>query len=696
MKIAWNRALGILFSLVLLFCGQTYAVSAGSTSKTVESGSTWVVNEKYQLNGTLTIGQGSTVKAPDGQLLTMTVNGIETAIRPGSYTGAIVITPTVKISKALFDSSMGRGANMDYRTALFIDSGKVVENSSVLSALAGGIYNDRSASGMTITSKNRLFNGFIVNGSDYNISNVRIDATGEGGSDFVGLGAGIAVTGKSNVNIDNLTFNGAGPVRHGIFVAGLTRAEQPTVTISNSFLRTDGSVGEYSGTSMSMVPWVLGIENTGHVRTQMIAGYAKVKYQNSTLLSDGWGVLSIDAPGKSEKFGDPAVVLETKDSTVDITGTSGYGSYSINGSRNIFDHTVMGNTKYSTGKYGLTYALIVTGGYAGGDFINGTNVTSRYGVMWHKSQIGVTNVDGSTFHTYGPTFLIKHCYPVLNVSKSALRSDTGVIVQLMSSDDAGLAAGFYREPVDATSVAKDTKHDIYHVNKTSAKIVDAQFDNLISDAQANFSVMEINGDFYNSVSGADDDTLHLQGQNLVLSFDDVKLTGVISSAVASHRKYSLYFGKEKDPSGAELPLDAEGYPVEATWTTEQNVHHDPVKTVKLVTAANGGLQRTGSTQYEVKEGVILSHDAMYLGDLVNRPAPAVNNGVLVTLKGGTVWTVTGTSYLTGLTLDDGIIAAPAGYAIEMTVDGRRTEIKDGTNYSGNVVLSIGKQGKQAK
>jgi hypothetical protein len=674
-----------VFVLLLILAGSAALTGCGAR-KTVEKGSTWVVNEKYQMKGHLTIKSGSTVKAPDGSLLTMTVDGAETAIQPGKFKGDIVLTPTVKISKALFDSMLGKGANTDYRTGLFVDGGQIIEKSSVTSALVGGTYDAHGASGVTINSQNRLFDGFILNNSDYRISNLSMTARGEGGSDFTGFGAGIAITGKSQVNIDNFKFDGAGPVRHGIFIAGLTAAEHPTVTVTNSFLQTNGSVGKYTGTSMAMVPWVLGLETTGHVRTQMIGGYANVKYENSTLLSDGWGVLSIDAPGKYEKGVSP-IVLETKNSTIDITGTSGYGTYSIGGSRNIFDHTVMGGTKYATGKYGMTYAMVATGAISGGDFINGTNVTSRYGVMWHKAQTGVVNVDSSTFHTYGPVFMVKHCYPVVNVSKSNMTSDTGIIVQLMGSDDAGLMAAYYREPLDMASVAKDAKHDNFHVNKTNTEVAGAKLSGVVTDAQANFSEMEIKGDFYNSVSGLDDDSLHLLGQNLILNFDAVKLTGVISSAIASHRNYSLYFGKEKDANGKQLALNAQGYPVQATWGTEENVMHNQIPMIVPTKDAKGQLVQASGTKYNPTEGVITSRDALYLGDLVNHPAAAVNNGVLVALKNGTVWTVTGTSYLTGLTIAGGTITAPDGQTVELTVNGAKMPIENGS-YTGNIVLSL--------
>ena len=106
--------------------------------------------------------------------------------------------------------------------------------------------------------------------------------------------------------------------------------------------------------------------------------------------------------------------------------------------------------------------------------------------------------------------------------------------------------------------------------------------------------------------------------------------------------------------------------------------------------ANGQLIKTGAPKQQATEGVIVAKDALYLGDLVNRPAPAVNNGVLMTLKNGTVWTVTGTSYLTSLTMAGGTIAAPPGQTVELTVNGAKAKIKDGATYTGNIVLSLAK------
>jgi len=746
MKSKIRTSANIILTL-LMFSALVCFTVACTKSKTIESGSTWTVTEKTTA-GALTIKDGATVNASEGYLLTMTVDGVETPIQPGTYkgkTGKVILTPTKKIGKALYNGKMTKGENIDYRTGLFVDAGKVAEESSVTSALVGGTYDGKSASGITITSNNRFFNGIMVNDSNYTVSNVSMVASGPGGNDFTGYGAGIAVTGTSNVEIDNFNFMGAGAIRHGIYVGGEFEKDNLTVTVKNSFLKTDGHIGLIPpGAGMSSVPWMLGIDTYGHVRTQMIAGYANVTYKNSTLLSDGWGVLSTDDVSVPEKYGDFAIKLNVEDSNVDITGTSGYGSYSIGACNNVFSNTIMGNTRYSTSKYGLTYALIVANEYAGGEFINGTNVTAKYPVMYHKNQTGVTRVDNATFNSHGANFLIKHCYPVINVSKSNLNSETGVIIQLMGSDDPGMGSSYFVEALDAASIAKDKKHDIYKINKSDTKIFTTEMKDVIYDAQASFSDMEIKGSFYNSVSGVDDDDLHLLGQNLVLSFDKVNLTGVISSANAIHRNYSFYFAREKDKDGNKIAVNADGYQLDGKWEAKQGMFGGgmpegaggapggaaggmpegaggapggaaggmPEGAGGAPGGAAGGMPGGGSSmvftpatdakgdyvvvgqkKYKLYEGVIVSKNATYLGDVINTPAKAVNNGVIVSLTNGSVWTVTGTSYLSSLTIDSGSIAAPEGLAVEMKVNGAKTEIKSGKTYTGNVILWLKKSSK---
>ncbi|MCX4759531.1 hypothetical protein OG562_00710 [Streptomyces sp. NBC_01275] len=78
-----------------------------------------------------------------------------------------------------------------------------------------------------------------------------------------------------------------------------------------------------------------------------------------------------------------------------------------------------------------------------------------------------------------------------------------------------------------------------------------------------------------------------------------------------------------------------------------------------------------------------------LGIVANTVQPAVNNGAIVRLNSGSVWTVTGTSYLTSLTLAaDAAVRAPRGKTVTLTVDGTPTALTPGTAYAGALTLTV--------
>src|SRR5262249_12090664 len=57
-----------------------------------------------------------------------------------------------------------------------------------------------------------------------------------------------------------------------------------------------------------------------------------------------------------------------------------------------------------------------------------------------------------------------------------------------------------------------------------------------------------------------------------------------------------------------------------------------------------------------------------LGAVTNTPQPAINNGVIVSLASHSTWTVTGTSYLTALSLDaTSAVTGHRGGKVTMTV-----------------------------
>jgi hypothetical protein len=61
------------------------------TTASFDAASKWTVDKTSYLSG-LTLAEGAVVTAPAGKTLTMTVDGKETAIVPGTYAGKIVLT----------------------------------------------------------------------------------------------------------------------------------------------------------------------------------------------------------------------------------------------------------------------------------------------------------------------------------------------------------------------------------------------------------------------------------------------------------------------------------------------------------------------------------------------------------------------------------------------------------------------------
>ncbi|AYO29384.1 hypothetical protein D2962_01100 [Biomaibacter acetigenes] len=88
----------------------------------------------------------------------------------------------------------------------------------------------------------------------------------------------------------------------------------------------------------------------------------------------------------------------------------------------------------------------------------------------------------------------------------------------------------------------------------------------------------------------------------------------------------------------------------------------------------------------VKPGeVITKENCKEISNIKVVPSEAVSNGVIVSLDSDSTWTVTGTSYLTSLTIAEG--AKITGKNLKMYVNGVETEIAPGT-YTGNIKLAV--------
>lgn len=412
--------LGMISLLTVAFLGISGAVNAEAVQKpavvTLATGESWVVSQTTEL-ARLIIGDNATITAPDGYSLTMTVNGVGTAIKAGVYTGRIVLTVTENINVKYND--MGLNTTYRFRTGVYVADGAVVPAKSVAAITQPGYITDSAAVNVQITSREEKFNGIMVTGnSKYAIRNPKIALTGNGGNDFVGFGAAIMSTDTAQVTVDRALIKNQGCVRGAVFVGGNStmQVNDSELEVQNGTLPSDYAGGPLgNGGVMMEVPWVLGLK--GNNRATIVVGNGTAYYNRCRLKAQAWGVLSTDAVQNVKLY---ATNCQIK------TVESGYGAYADGNSLDTFSGCQFDVTDYG---------LIMTNG--SGIFTDGCLVNSgRFGVMVHSGGSGTLTVNGrSVFNTEKAVIQVKSSYPTIVVDHAELHAKNGVILQAMVNDD---------------------------------------------------------------------------------------------------------------------------------------------------------------------------------------------------------------------------------------------------------------------
>jgi hypothetical protein len=632
-------------TLVLVFVATMLIMPLAGcgAKKIIEAGTTWEVAESTKL-ASLTIAEGAAIKAPEGYSVTMTVDGVETGIVPGAYKGDIVIT------KSEANIVKYKELRHPFRQAIYLDNTGVVAAKSVLPAAGNYTYSNGILTGAKITSVGENFNGIFVRGGTHTIKDAVIDFTGNGGDDFAGFGAAVMATSAGTT----LILDGAKIKTRGVVRTAVVATRNSTVIVKNSTLETMNGIlpADYVPNvelgKMKAVPWMLGL--SGNCRaTNLLGTNTTATYINSSISSESWGVLSADGddetqePVEKDNREQKLIAINSK---ITNTGKVGYGNYFTafyyGCEINVGDYASIGGATYAASnpetiarlntdyKFGLTpeelQALPRTR----------THVKSgRFGMMLRGA---AKIMDDTVFDTEKAIFLIKGSSAEINVDGSQgaqLNPKNGIIIQIMENDDPMRIDAIYHESADPVK-AKD--FDITAVNK--------------SDVIAAFSNITLKGDFYNG-------------------FPAASSSGGMGGA------------PEGDSGGPEAPPGSEG--------GEQGGMPGPASGINMVlNLSNANITGiiTASRAKHAKE-TITSEDYLMLGEVTNTPGPAVNNGVIISMNGST-WTVTGTSYLTGITIAEGsTIKAPEGHRVTMTVDGSAKAIKAGT-YKGNIVITVTK------
>jgi hypothetical protein len=622
-SVIWLAPLALLLS----------AAIAMAQTRAVDPGAKWEVAATTTLSE-LTIGQGATVAAPAGHNLTMTVNGVETPLQPGTYKGKVVLT--VADENLLAYDGMGTKQDYKYRAAVVIDNGSYLAAKSVPAAVVGGTVTNTEADNIKVTSVGPIFGGVEVTGkSNYVLKNPVFQMTGNGKNDFAGYGATIHVGGSANVTVDGAKINNTGAVRTAIWAG-----DNATLVVNNADIEVhNGTLPKDYGWSwahggpsgngdvMMEVPWMLGL--VGNNRATLAVGSATVTYNNSHIKAESWGAMSTDAVTE---------VLLTLNKCHVETGKVGYGAY-VDG--NSMMHS--SGSKFDVG----TYGLIMSGG--SGVFTDASVVNSgKNAVMSHGGNKGTLTIDkGSSLNAAEAVIQLKGSSPDILIDNASLTSKKGILLEMFPNDDpnkggpnagggaGGPGAGGAGGPGAGAPGAGGppsggapggagagapggmggpggaaVKNNYGKTNGTN-------------DEFTTIRNATLKGDFVNALTDK---------SSLNVKLEHASLTGAVTTATYVHA-----------------------------------VGHNGEKLVMQD-----------------------SPDLYYLiGEVNETYAPTKEaHGATVTLDASSSWTVDKTSYLTGLKIASGAkVSAPSGSKLTMTVDGAEKPIAPG-EYKGKIVLRV--------
>lgn len=572
----------------------------------------------------LTIGDRDLYSAGPGKELTMTVSGVGTNMKPGTYQNV-----TLTVTDAYTKTTGGPGGvhTHHFRTALFVKDGAVQEDKSVRAAILGGTVTGDQAVNLKIDDRQHLFNGVMITGGKYRIDGADLSFVGNGGNDFQGYGAGIMTTGDADVTVENSRVHVEGAIRSAMWCGGESHLYvKDSVIDSIDADPFDNDFRSLSVPMMKSVPFALGL--IGNCRSTNVLEAGQVTYDNCIVVADNWAPLSTDSGYPPTSLTVKNVLagvgrLEEAQPGKDYTATKTVGGktwgYTMGGSGYIaYGDGGVVDTFEDCQFYSPDYLLICTG-VQPMTFRNVTGKAGRALAMWHQAQGGKLILEGGSYDIDKCAFQIKSgAYVHIDMKGTDLKlGKGGVLIQQLESDDAGgIVTRKYVVPAqedDWLSVAPAQRE--------------------IPDSTALFTDETLTGDIFNSVYGAK--------HGLAVTLKHTTLTGVVSSSNANH-------------------LFADGTVAPGGTVFEQDNHWD-AKTTE---------------DYKVVD----PQAYLYAGRVKNTPSPAVNNPVKLALEEGSVWNVTGTSYLSGLSF-----TKDCKIAGTITVNG--TPVEAPGSYVGQIVVT---------
>ena len=588
----------------------------------------------------VTLSDGSVVEAEDGGVLTLVVDGdhydildyVEdgASLEPGTYSFESTAVSTASSEMAKFMNMAGNTAQYTYRAALTVNADGIVEDETIPSLLTKATYDASGISDGELNSYGPFFNGIVVDSAEFTISNMNITGIGDGANDFQGNAAMVLAKGTSDVTIEDSVIITEGVIRTAAAVLG------------NGILRINGSViyaqetadtqEEYDALVVPMMkrtPFALGLE--GVVRTTNVLGAGQGIYDNSLIVSTGWGVLSTDSGNGYDKVGTYALnvtnttagtgtieILEPGASTegyFDVrtvggvtygykAGGSGYVAYADSGVWDKFD-----NVKF----YGGNEVQIMASSNSSAFYTNSLLESGHIGVMTQQNAGGTISIVDSVLNVGETGVQIKsgaanngYTNVIIDNTKVNFTNDSiwgGTLVELVESDDAG-------NPGNTSFTVNDLGDEATQATATA----------VVSDSNATLANGEYTGNIWNNI--------YNKYQVLNVTLDNAVVNGSISSSYGYH----LNDDGTRMENGTVLQADTTGNYLTSGVTdyhkigAQYNVANEQINNPLNLTLTNGA-----TWNVVLADGTCGEAEACHVNDLIVEAGSAIEAAEPVTI-----------------------------------------------------------------
>lgn len=470
-----------------------------------------------------TAPQGPPPGAPPGMLLGAPPGmppGAPPGMPPGGPPGGMPFMPST--------------ADTEYTAAIYVEDGRYDADRSVAEHVTSGSVDDSFAEDVQISADGEDFNGVFVRGakSNFSLSDATIRLNGDGSNDFLGLGAGVMAEGGATVIVRNTDI-----VMNGVVAAATISTGNAVMRVYDSTLRSNG--GELPedfvpviGPGMKTPPAPLGI--TGTARTNVTMGNARSYFYNSTIIAEGWGALSTDACG-----GD--VYLEANNSDI-IVNNSGYGLYSDNGCRVVFNDSTINSATYGGILAGVGYITLNNV-----ETEAAKNVLMIHSVFGRPTESGSVAIRGGSHRSGEAIVLVKSANLSIGIDGATLDPGDGNLIHSIVNDDANRTRvdGAETPGINVTLSNMTVSGDIRHEDTADRNMVVSLVDTQLTGAVIN---AEINLDADSSWTATGDSQVRLPDSldlHLVDALPGVTVTVLGSDEAAMVARHEL-------PSGGNL------------------------------------------------------------------------------------------------------------------------------------------------